>query len=103
MSNPTQPAASLTGRYASVPIDRTAEPRDALEGQRLPPIVPIVNAHEHVQDRGRLPCLLEAFDRTGVETAVILGSPRYTYWLGKAGFTDYDSNNEEVMTMAALH
>jgi predicted TIM-barrel fold metal-dependent hydrolase len=84
-------------------IDLDAEAVDLLAADRSPPVTGICNAHEHVLNRKQLPKLLSAMERTGVVRTAILGSPRYTYYLGTAGFTEYDENNEEVLEMARMH
>ncbi len=60
----------------------------------------LVNAHEHVQDAASLEKLREGMRRSGIERTLLLGSPRFTFVLGDAGFTDYDENNEFVLESA---
>lgn len=80
-----------------------ALPADRFEGRRPVPVTGIVNAHEHILNRHQLPKLFLAMKLVGVTKTVALGSPRYTYDLGSAGFTDYDENNEEVLAMARMY
>lgn len=80
-----------------------ATPVDPLGAERGPPVVPIVNVHEHVMGATEAPPMIAAMDNLGIERTVILGAPIYTFLLGKNGFTEHDANNMAVIEMAAAN
>ena len=58
--------------------------------------IPKYNAHEHIESSKEIPKLLEAMDRAGIRTTILLGSPHETIFNG-SGFTDYKKNNDEIV------
>jgi len=66
-------------------------------------ILPMVNAHEHLESRNEVPALLEANDQVGIATTVLVGSPRYTITLKPGdGFEGHHQNNSELLEVARL-
>lgn len=64
----------------------------------------VVNTHEHMQDEGQLPQLLEMMDKMGIHKTILVGSSYFTLTMNdKVGFTRYDENNEEILRLAKLH
>lgn len=60
-----------------------------------------INVHEHIQSHHQVPQLLHAMDSFNIEKTVLLGSSWFTITLDpEVGFTRYDLNNEELITIA---
>ncbi len=62
----------------------------------------IMNMHEHIQSPQEAGKLLKAMDATGIAHTVLLGSPTETT-IGKGGFTGYDQNNADLLTIQATY
>jgi len=61
----------------------------------------IINAHEHVQSPRNLPLLLKVMEDCQLDKMILLGTPKYTFYLStKYGFEDYDKNNQDIIEMS---
>ncbi|HLP79727.1 MAG TPA: amidohydrolase family protein [Acidobacteriota bacterium] len=58
----------------------------------------IVNIHEHIESVKEADKLLVAMDANEIATVILVGSPRQTLFSG-VGFTEYDENNEQILTL----
>lgn len=66
-------------------------------------MIPMVNAHEHLESRREVPALLKANDQVSITTTVLVGSPRYTITLKPGdGFEGHHANNDELLEVARL-
>ncbi|MEA3453762.1 MAG: hypothetical protein U9R12_02405, partial [Candidatus Caldatribacteriota bacterium] len=61
----------------------------------------IINAHEHVQSFSNIPLLLKVMEDCQMERMILLGTPKFTFYLNsKYGFSEYDKNNEEIINIS---
>jgi len=62
----------------------------------------IINSHEHIQSIKEAEKFIEAMDKAGISKTFLVGSPRSTVYGGE-GFSDYDKNNQEILTIKAKY
>lgn len=80
------------GQTAIEPADGPATLEGLIASRR------IINVHEHIQDVENAEWLVEAMNQTGIGRTVLVGSSLFTLRLDeRAGFTQYDENNEALL------
>jgi len=62
----------------------------------------LANMHEHIQSVEEGAKLLDAMKAVGITHTVLVGSPQQTLFF-KGGFTGYDENNGQILTLQRLY
>lgn len=64
----------------------------------------IVDVHEHIQSLEEAHIFLDIMDELGIGKMLLMGSSSFTLTLDeKVGFTNYDTNNEELLKIAKAY